>query len=417
MVCPASHVSKLLLVLLLSLLLFYIFMDFNLYLRIQNYPLERASEDNGTQSYRDVTWLGCNINPLCDVTVKAVLLDHTNYYLFAPLVTIVDSIFEISQIHYITPNSISVFHVFVAILSAKCISSDSLAYRRIGVVLFELRTFLDDLDGHVARVRKNVKGERSEIGSTGYYVDGVCDALGCAALMIGAFVFLKNNPPRRGYMQLPTCSDSKDAAIVYKSKVTSKKVSKKLSCFAAQLLLSSMAWNRYIALYQEMLEGGDVSPAEAARRSEVFRSSFFFLVTWLWRVVNVHNMLHCLLVGIFCDKLWELLRNVQYVGFAVLLFVIGITEVHVREVGMVLAHKGFSNIYDRSRMAGADRSVRAEASRSYLIGQSGGRRDGDAGAGGGGGIRRQVRRMREQAENQVHDRRHPAARNDVRPSP
>ena len=57
-------------------------------------------------------------------------------------------------------------------------------------------------------------------------------------------------------------------------------------------------------------------------------------------------------------------------------------------------------VYDRSRMAGADRSVRAEASRSYLIGQSGGRRDGDAGAGGGGGIRRQVRRMREQAENQ-----------------
>ncbi|CAH1372288.1 unnamed protein product [Tenebrio molitor] len=343
MVCPASHISKILLLVFVTVLLFYLYMDFNLYLRIQNYPIDRGIDDNTTLNYKDVSWLGCNINPLCDVTVKAVLLDHTNYYLFAPLVTIIDNIFDISRIQYITPNSISVFHVFVAILSAKCISSDSLAYRRLGVVLFEVRTFLDDLDGHVARVRKNVKGERSEIGTTGYYVDGVCDALGCLALMIGTFVFLKNNPPRRGYMQLPTTSDTKETNIVYKGKVTSNKVSKKLLCFTAQLILSSMAWNRYIALYQDMLEKNDVPPDEFARQNAIFKSSFFFVVTWLWRVVNVHNMLHCLLLGIFCDKLWEFLRNIQYVGFGVLLFVIAITEVHVTEVRKIMAHKTFSN--------------------------------------------------------------------------
>lgn len=342
MVCPASHVSKILFITLLLTLLFYIFMDFNLYLRIQSYPIDRGLNDNTTQNYKDVTWIDCNINPLCTVTVKAVLLDHTNYYLFAPLVTIIDNIFEISKIKYITPNSISVFHVFVAILSAKCISSDSLAYRRLGVVLFEVRTFLDDLDGHVARVRKHVKGERSEIGSTGYYVDGICDALGCTALIIGAFVFLKNNPPRRGYMQLPTSSETKDC-IIYKSKITSNKVSKKLLCFAAQLILSSMAWNRYIALYQDMLENSDVSAEEVLRQNEVFKSSMFFGVTWLWRVVNVHNMLHCFLLGIFCDKLWEFLRTVQYIGFAILLFVIGITEVHVTEVRKFISQKTFTS--------------------------------------------------------------------------
>ncbi|KYB28787.1 ceramide phosphoethanolamine synthase [Tribolium castaneum] len=343
MVCPSSHVSKLLLSVFVAVLLFYLFMDFNLYLRIQNYPIDRgALGDNTTLTYKDVTWVTCKINPLCDVTVKAVLLDHTNYYLFAPLVTIMDNILEISHIQYITPNAISVFHVFVAIVSAKCISSDSLAYRRVGVLLFEVRTFLDDLDGHVARVRKNVKGERSEIGTTGYYVDGICDALGCTALLIGTFVFLKNNPPRRGYMQLPTSSDSKDA-IIYKSKITSNKVSKKLFCFAAQLILSSMAWNRYIALYQDMLERNDVSVEEFVRQNEVFKSTFFFGVTWLWRVVNVHNMLHCLLLGIFCDKLWEFLRSVQYVGFVILLFVIGITEVNVTEVRKFVAQKTYTN--------------------------------------------------------------------------
>ena len=70
---------------------------------------------------------------------------------------------------------------------------DSLGYRRVGVVLFQFRTFLDDLDGHVARVKRHIRGERSEIGTTGYYVDGICDGLGCIALMVGVFVFLKNN--------------------------------------------------------------------------------------------------------------------------------------------------------------------------------------------------------------------------------
>ncbi|KAJ8955969.1 hypothetical protein NQ314_006818 [Rhamnusium bicolor] len=156
---------------------------------IQNYPLD--NDDNNTINYKDITWINCDINPLCDVTVKAVLLDHTNYYLFAPLVEIVDNILKISETKWITPNSISFFHIFVAVLSAKCVSSNSLAYRRIGVLLFEFRTWLDDLDGHVARVRKHIKGERSEIGTAGYYIDGICDAVGCTALIIGIFIFLK----------------------------------------------------------------------------------------------------------------------------------------------------------------------------------------------------------------------------------
>jgi phosphatidylglycerophosphate synthase len=73
------------------------------------------------------------------------------------------------------------------------IAMDSLGHRRLGVVLFQFRTFLDDLDGHVARASRNIRGERSEIGTMGYYVDGICDGLGCIALMIGVFVFLRNN--------------------------------------------------------------------------------------------------------------------------------------------------------------------------------------------------------------------------------
>lgn len=207
MIGPSSSISKLLLTLLVFLVIFYAFLDIHLFLRIQNYPIDRNLHKNGTLSiqipsstpltpvinYSDVTWVDCHINPLCDVTVKALMLDHTNHYIFAPLATLFDDLIGFSRSDVITPNMISFFHVFVAVLAGKAIASDSLGYRRLGVVLFQIRTFLDDLDGHVARTKRHIRGERSEIGTTGYYVDGLCDGLGCIALMIGVFVFLKNN--------------------------------------------------------------------------------------------------------------------------------------------------------------------------------------------------------------------------------
>lgn len=207
MIGPSSSISKLLLTLLILLVFFYVYLDVNLYLRIQNYPIERSVHINTSYSlnppsstetasvvnYTDVTWINCHINPLCDVTVKALMLDHTNHYIFAPMATLFDDLVGFSKHDVVTPNMISFFHVFVAILAGRMVASDSLSFRRFGVVLFQIRTFLDDLDGHVARAKRHIRGERSEIGTMGYYVDGLCDGLGCIALMIGVFCFLKNN--------------------------------------------------------------------------------------------------------------------------------------------------------------------------------------------------------------------------------
>jgi hypothetical protein len=207
MIGPSSSISKFLLTLLIILVIFYIYLDVHFYMRIQNYPIDRNLHKNETLAlqiplstslspvinYSDVTWVNCHINPLCDVTVKALMLDHTNNYIFAPIATIFDDLVGFSKSDFITPNMISFFHVFVAILAGRLIASDSLCSRRLGVVFFQFRTFLDDLDGHVARTKRHIRGERSEIGTTGYYVDGICDGLGCIALMIGVFIFLRNN--------------------------------------------------------------------------------------------------------------------------------------------------------------------------------------------------------------------------------
>lgn len=202
MVGPSSWISKLLLTFFIALIFFYIYLDVHLYLRIQNYPIDRSFHIVNTSlltthepsiKYSDVTWINCHINPLCDVTVKALMLDHTNHYIFAPMATIFDDFTGISRHDVITPNMISFFHVFVAIIGGRLVASDSISLRRCGVVFFQVRTFLDDLDGHVARTKRHIRGERSEIGTMGYYVDGICDAIGCVALMIGVFYFLRNN--------------------------------------------------------------------------------------------------------------------------------------------------------------------------------------------------------------------------------
>ncbi|KAH8272937.1 hypothetical protein KR018_011620 [Drosophila ironensis] len=370
MIGPSSQISKILLTLLFLLIIFYIFMDVELYLRIHNYAIERNYHTNVTgtgtgsssassaasshstseyaggsstklptgdkqPSYEDHTWISCDINPLCHVTVKAILLDHTNHYLFAPLATIFDNVIGFSRSTFITPNMISFFHVGVACVAGKLVASDSLGYRRLGVLLFQIRTFLDDLDGHVARVKKHIRGERSEIGTSGYYVDGLCDGLGCIALLLGIFFYLKNNPPRRGYSIIPM-SDSKlpdanSTTMIPKMKATTRKVAKNVISFTGQLLLSSTAWNRYIAVYQNMLEREDVTGGQSQCQEYVFKSSWFFCVAWMWRIVNVHALLHCVLLSIFCDKLWDFLRAIRYSGYIILLVAICLTEMHILE--------------------------------------------------------------------------------------
>lgn len=147
MMGPSSSISKFLLTMLFILIIFYIYLDTHLYLRIQNYPIDRGVHLNLTFSansvnYSEVTWVNCHINPLCDVTVKALFLDQTNHFLFAPLATLFDDFTGISRHDVISPNMISFFHVFIAIMAGKLISSDNLSMRRLGVILFQIRTFL-----------------------------------------------------------------------------------------------------------------------------------------------------------------------------------------------------------------------------------------------------------------------------------
>lgn len=355
MMWPSSQASKILTLLLLAILLYCICMDTFLFLRIQVYKIDifEVVDTNVTESsthnagkepnYEDVTWICCSINPLCHPTVKALMVDHINHYIYGPLCSVLDLGLGISEKWVaISPNMISSFHVFVAFVGARFLTCQSLAVRRLGIVFFQVRMFLDDLDGHVARERKHIKGERSEVGTLGYWVDGICDLIGVIAMVIGILLYLKNNPPRRGYRGTPASTlpyhplkeinssediekeHITDIGISYKTKVTFQRIVQVLGLFSGQMLLSSLAWNRYIDIYQELLE--NCSEYDVYKREMLFKSGTFFLASGLWRIINPHSYLHLLSLAVFCDKTWPFLKAVHYTGYIFLVIVAALSE-------------------------------------------------------------------------------------------
>ncbi|KAB0792796.1 hypothetical protein PPYR_14755 [Photinus pyralis] len=333
MLRPSLTFQRIVVCVLVFLLVYCIVMDGFFYNRILKYPrsYEEAAKFN-------TTWIGCDLSPFCEVTCKGMLVDHFDLYIFGPLAVVFDKTFNITETLWITPNMISFFHIFVAIVSAKCVSSDSLGYRRVGVLLFQFRTMLDDLDGHVARARKHIKGEKSEVGTAGYYIDGLCDGLGCIALLVGCFLFLQNNPPRRGYLQLPLqqidTKESDDKPFRINSPL--KEVFKVLLLFSVQVLIASAMWNRYVAAYQDILEGGHPSQEQMVLQEGVIKSFFFLSTTWVWRLLNFQSIINLLLLAIFCNKLWEFLYAISYVGYLILLIAICASEIQLAHTKSIL---------------------------------------------------------------------------------
>lgn len=311
-------------ILFISLIIFLMVMDLALYFRVKNYSFKTSN--NSLEYSNDCS----EFSPFCYITVKAMMLDQINLYVMGPFVTIFDKILRISDFTLISPNMISFFHVFVALVSAKCVSSHLLSRRRIGVVLFEIRTMLDGLDGHVARTRKHIHGEFSEVGSLGYIVDGVCDTIGVIFLFIGLIIFLKKSVCRRDYLPSQmSLLEKTDHLNQQRRNALNKRLWLTLGCILAQVMVSSTAWNRYIAVYQDLLERPKVSETIAIKEHNVIQSNYFQFIAYLWRVFNIHSYLHFILLAIAYDKLWEFMKNVMFVGFVLLLCIICLSEIHI----------------------------------------------------------------------------------------
>ena len=161
-----SEITPIFLVLLLAIVIYFAWMDVALYYKLQSHPenllltqnyqeFKIPSKTNSTTPKIGITPKMEAFDPFNPLSLKLLMLDHANHYVYYPLGSFLDlDVLKISEkLTFITPDMISFSHVMVGALAGKFLSSEMLNQRRIGVLFFEVRSFLDSLDGLVARSR------------------------------------------------------------------------------------------------------------------------------------------------------------------------------------------------------------------------------------------------------------------------
>ena len=92
---------------------------------------------------------------------------------------------------------LNIFDSIFIIISAKFLTLEHHCHKRLGVLLFELRSFLDSLDGLVARSRANQRAIVADSSQWGYWVDGLCDLFGTIFFMIAVLLICQKALPRK----------------------------------------------------------------------------------------------------------------------------------------------------------------------------------------------------------------------------
>lgn len=183
----------------------------------------------------------------------------------------------------------------------KFLASESLLNRRIGVCIFQFRTFLDCVDGVVFRAHSHNKRYKSYYGDFGYYVDVVSDILGGTCLIIGCLLyFYKQRPPRaisaRSYsypsspaseggsdetdmmilnleeespspraspsLNTPPATPSESNGCALETKQT---VFVTLALFSLRYALAAMFWDRDVHAYEDLLDSRADTPQQQVR--------------------------------------------------------------------------------------------------------------------------------------------------------
>ncbi|KAI1290444.1 Ceramide phosphoethanolamine synthase [Halotydeus destructor] len=339
---------------LILLIFFFLWMDITLYYKIQNLQPVFPSSTGTPNAASESPDVGHLFSPFKGLSVKLMMMDQVNNYIFTPMAEVFDEMTEFSRTFTsITPNMISFIGVICAFIAARLMMCDNIIMHKLAVVVFQFRTFFDALDGIVARNHLGIKQHISLRKTSGYAVDAICDTIGFLAFLIGCYVYLKRNLPKQRHthqylpLQVIDADDTKSnhghkfvisQYIPPKIVWTSKQVFFVCFCFAGQLSVSAFFWNRYIEEYHQLLETGADTRKHAIMQNEVLHSSIMWVLMWFWRISNAHSLMQMLLVAVFVNRLWDFLTWIQYIGF-VELFVFGFfTEMHLNDVEAYLSH-------------------------------------------------------------------------------
>nr|XP_027204267.1 ceramide phosphoethanolamine synthase-like [Dermatophagoides pteronyssinus] len=258
------------------------------------------------------------------------MIDHVNLYVFHPLTVI---FIEYTRLPYIFPwitaNHISYMGVIFALIAARLILSDSLFIRRIGVLAFFGRQFMDDLDGYIARCRLGIDAKKqvSVTNSSGYIVDGICDGIGVVIFWYAAFCYAYQRQPigakssnvlhtHTTYSLLKNENEC-DTGIINNQR---RQTIKNYLLLLLQIGISSLTWNLFLNQYHFILDPSitDGFNVRTELQEEIFKSSLMYTITWFWRLLNPHAFTNFLLIAIWFNKTnqWAILSN-QYAFYLI----------------------------------------------------------------------------------------------------
>jgi len=274
------------------------------------------------------------------ITVKAVMLDHVNTYLLQPLSELLVETTRFPALFpSISANHISYLGVVFAFVAARLVISDHLYIRRIGVLAFLVRQFLDDLDGLVARYHLGIDAKKqvSLPHTSGYIVDGICDGIGFIVFWFAVLLHANNRTNASKSKSNVLLSNSTYSLLQSPTQPTNyykRRLIKHYLLVLAQMAVSSLFWNLFLIKYHRVLDP-DLTPGFDTRtplQDEIFKSSLLFTIMWLWRCLNPHALSCYFLIAVWLNQQTQYSkRSSQYI-FWILAGVSILCEVHFQDI-------------------------------------------------------------------------------------
>lgn len=292
-------------------------------------------------------------------TVKFRILAHFSHYIYQPFCIWAEDVFGLSQIPGVTPNLITFIHFTIAVICGRLFASNELYWRRVAVVLFCIRTMLDNLDGVVFRAQR--KASTADLvsgwGTLGYWIDGMADTFGSLFIMIGSIHLFFNNPPIKTSGSVTKIKLKNDDIDVENSKDFLKMDDKAPKehfteyhtkshilfialCTTIFCVLRSLTWDHFNENFHKLLgaKRPDASPEKQFAALNYGSTCFTF---WLWTFNSGDAFLNYTLIAIYFNRLWKWMKFSVYAAIPTLAIVCLIAQVHLSNMRSEL---GVTNI-------------------------------------------------------------------------
>lgn len=174
----------------------------------------------------------------------------------------------------------------------------------------------------------------------GYFVDGICDAIGFFAFWLAITVGslhrqqMYSSGGGKGNVLLSSTTysllQSQPPSSIFK-----RRLLKYYVLILGQMVVSAAFWNLFLVKYHDMLDPSlrvGTANCRTALQEEVFKSSLMFTIMWLWRCLNPHAMTIFFLVAVWLNMQTAYARRSSHYVFAIILGVSFLSEMHYQDV-------------------------------------------------------------------------------------